>query len=231
MNSIILGKGQVGSALAEVLKQYNPTSCDETDAYVTTGRFDIMHVCFPYSKDFVKQVKDYQKKFKPKYTVIHSTVPVGTSRKCKAIHSPIVGIHPFLAQSIKTFTKFLAGKEASYVADYFRRAGCKVYLFDKQETTEIAKLSQTTFYAMTIEYVKDLKRQCDKLGLSFSEVFTIPATDYNRGYEELGLGEIKIPLLNPIMKKQGGHCTIPNCGLWTTEFTTFIEKMNMKEVK
>lgn len=228
MNSIILGKGQVGNALAEVLAQYDPALHDEETSYIEGRTFQIMHIAFPYTKDFVQQVKDYQKQFKPKFTVIHSTVPVGTTRKCKAIHSPIIGIHPFLTESIKTFTKFLGGKQASMVADYFRRAGCKVYLFDKPEVTEMAKLSQTTFYSMTVEYTKMLKRLCDKMNLSFTEVYTTFVSDYNRGYEKLGLPEIKIPNLVPIMKKQGGHCTIPNCDLWTNDFTEFIKEQNKK---
>lgn len=235
MNSLIIGMGQVGTSLAKVLIDHEPKFLDKSDTrgeFIQPGSlFDIIHICIPYSENFIEEVGRYQEEYKPKFTIIHSTVPIGTSRKLNAIHSPIVGIHPHLAESIKTFTKFLAGEQASEVANYFRRAGCKVYLFDKPETTEIAKLSQTTFYAMTIEYVKNLKRECDKLGLSFSEVYTIPAMDYNRGYEELGLPEIKIPVLNPIMKKQGGHCTIPNCGLWETDFTKFIEAQNMKEEK
>lgn len=225
--------GQVGRSLYEVLESIHKVrGWDKMELIepenVGIKDIEIIHICFQYSDEFITEVKRYQEMFKPKYTVIHSTVPVGTSRKCGAVHSPIVGIHPFLQESIITFTKYLAGEQASEVADYFRRAGCKVYLFDKPETTELAKLSQTTFYAMTIEYVKELKRECDKLGLSFAEVYTIPATDYNRGYEHLGMPEIKIPLLNPIMRKQGGHCTIPNCGLWNTDFTKFIEKMNKK---
>jgi len=225
--SLIIGYGQIGKALEEVLIDYIPAIYDlEFD--LPEGEFDILHICFPYTKDFINEVQKYQDKFKPKYTVIHSTVPVGTSRACNAIHSPVVGIHPHLARSIKTFTKFFGGKEASGVADYFRRAGCKVYLFDNQETTELAKLSQTTYYAMTIEYVKMLKRICNEKGLSFTEVSTTFVNDYNRGYEELGMPEIKIPNLVPIMREQGGHCTIPNCDLWTNDFTEFIKEQNKK---
>ena len=63
-------------------------------------------------------------------------------------------------------------------------------------------------------------------GLSFAEVSTIPINDYNRGYEELGMPEIKIPNLVPIMREHGGHCTIPNCDLWVNDFTEFIKEQN-----
>lgn len=229
MKSLIIGGGQIGSALLEVLKDYSPDVVDsKRPGDKIYPPYEIIHICFPYSDEFINEVKRYQKIFNPKYTVIHSTVPVGTSRLCGAIHSPVVGIHPHLAKSIKTFTKFLGGEQASGVADYFRRAGCKVYLFDDQETTELAKLSQTTYYAMTIEYTKMLKRICNEKNLSFTEVYTTFVNDYNRGYEELGLPEIKIPNLVPIMREQGGHCTIPNCDLWTNDFTEFIKEQNKK---
>lgn len=227
MKTLIIGYGQIGKALEYVLYDYHPDTLDiKGGGAYENALYDIIHICFPYTETFIEDVKAYQEQFKPKYTVIHSTVPIGTSRQLNAIHSPVTGIHPHLAKSISTFTKFLSGPDASEVADYFRRVGCQVYLFDKQETTELAKLSQTTTYALLVEYYKDLKRQCDKLGLSYAEVMTIPTMDYNRGYEKLGMPEVKLPLLIPIMTPQGGHCTIPNCELWTTEFTEFIKKMN-----
>ena len=224
LSTLILGYGQIGKALEKVLVDYSPDHLDKNET--TTRTYDIIHICFPYSETFIDDVKNYQTLYKPKYTVIHSTVPIGTSRKVNAVHSPVIGIHPHLATSIKTFKKFLGGSQASGVADYFRRAGCNVYLFDDQETTELAKLSKTTFYAMTIEYVKMLKRICDEKNLSFTEVYTTFVTEYNRGYEALGYPEIKIPNLVPIMREQGGHCTIPNCDLWTNDFTEFVKEQN-----
>lgn len=226
MTTLIVGYGQIGKALEKVLVDYAPEHIDKDSN--NTKQYEILHICFPWSEGFVDAVKNYQAIHQPKYTVIHSTVPVGTSRLVGAVHSPVIGIHPHLATSIKTFKKFLGGKDASGVADYFRRAGCNVYLFNDQETTELAKLSQTTFYAMTIEYVKMLKRICDEKNLSFTEVYTTFVVEYNRGYEALGYPEIKIPNLVPIMREQGGHCTIPNCDLWINDFTEFIKEQNKK---
>lgn len=222
MKSLIIGSGEIGKSLCYVLDG------DITDKTFTGGEYDIIHICFPYNDEFESEVKRYQELYKPKYTVIHSTVPVGTSRKCDAIHSPVIGVHPYLEESLKTFTKYLGGEQAGEVADYFRRAGIKVYLTDKSETTELAKLSQTTQYALNIEYVKNLKRECDKNNVPFSEVYTLFTDNYNKGYNKLGSPEYKLPLLVPIMTKQGGHCTIPNCKLWDTKFTKFILQNYLK---
>jgi hypothetical protein len=225
MKSLIIGNGEIGKSLHKII------GGDITGITITPERYDIIHIAFPYSDEFVGEVKRYQDLYLPKYTVIHSTVPVGTSKKCNAIHSPIIGIHPHLEESIKTFTKFLGGEKSEEVADYFRRFGIKIYICDNSETTELAKLSQTTQYALNIEYIKDLKIQCDKLGLPFSEVYTLFTDNYNNGYNKLGYSEYRFPLLIPIMKKQGGHCTIPNCNLWETDFTEFIKKLNTRETK
>jgi len=225
MKTLIIGAGEIGNSLYGVLKQNYEVYLKDLEPLVIDG-IEIMHICFPYSDKFSDAVSSYQKQYNPKYTVIHSTVPVGTSRSLNALHSPVVGLHPYLQESIKTFIKFLSGEGADKVADYFRRAGIKVYLVDKQETTELAKLSQTTFYALMIEYVKDLKLQCNKLGLPFSDVYTLFSQNYNEGYKKLGYPEYIMPLLIPIMKEQGGHCTIPNLKLWETKFTKFIEELN-----
>ena len=134
MKHLVIGTGEVGTAISKIFQ------CDivgKVESFNSNFRFDIIHICFPYSEDFIDEVKRYQELYKVKYTIIHSTVPVGTSRKLNAIHSPILGIHPYLEESIKTFTKYLGGENASEVADEFRRAGMKVYITDKSETTEL----------------------------------------------------------------------------------------------
>lgn len=230
MKTLILGKGEIGSSLFSVLHEHHETWMRDT---AEPGKdfpreFEVMHVCFPYSKNFVKYVKSYQKKYRPKVTVIHSTVPVGTSRKCGAVHSPVVGVHPYLTESIRVFTKFLGGPDASEVADYFRRANVKVSITDKQETTELMKILCTTKYGIDIEYVKDVKRQCDKFGVPF-EAWLLWTENYNGGYNRLNQGQYTRPNLTPIMKKIGGHCVLPNAKLLDTKFTKVIRLMNSED--
>ena len=233
--SVIIGKGEIGTALGNVLKDYNPLFLDfNIDLIVQTGEFvaknlevDIMHIAFTYSDKFVESVKNYQKIFKPKHTVIHSTVPVGVSRQCDALHSPIIGIHPNLESGIRTFIKFIGGENASEVADYFRRAGLKVYIVDKSEATELMKIADTTYYGLCVEYTKEIKRLCDKYQVPF-EFWTIYNDNYNKGYEKLGHSEFVRPNLVPIMKKIGGHCVLPNLHFLESDFAKFLQEQNAK---
>lgn len=224
--SLILGSGEVGNSLKEVLETQYIVRIGNEHRQPEDEKFEIMHICFPYSDKFCDEVERYKKKYNPKYVVIHSTVPVGTSIRLGAIHHPVVGMHPNLAKSFLTFTQFLSGKQASDVADYFRRAGMKIYLLDDQDVTELGKISQTTFYGLMIEYVKELKKECDERHLSFTEVYTLMSQAYNEGYERMGYPEYKMPLLTPIMKRQGGHCVLQNCELLDNEFTKLIKKLN-----
>ena len=221
MKSVIIGAGEIGTALMGVLEDYHPVLHDPAIGLIARGEFDIMHVCFPFSPAFVQVVGDYQKQFQPKYTVIHSTVPPGTSRELQAIHSPVIGLHPHLEESLTTFVKYLAGEQASEVADYFRRAGMRVYLFDKPETTELLKILDTTFYGLCIEFTKDVKRLAVEHGIPF-EAWTLYTDNYNKGYQVLGYPEYTRPNLTPIMKRIGGHCVLPNTTLLKTRFTEFL---------
>ena len=210
MKSLIIGLGEVGSALEEILCKaysYDVSGITEGGSFGELDRkFDILHVCIPFSNKFEEIVKQYQKNYPTKYTVIHSTVPVGTSRRLNAIHSAIRGIHPNLVEGILTFPKFLAGKQASMVADYFRKAGIKVILFDQPETSEAAKLFDTEYYRHCIEFTLEVKKYCNEHNLNFSEVYTIPNQTYNEGYTKLGHPEYIRSVLQPIMKEIGGHC-------------------------
>src|SRR5690348_9376332 len=116
MKSLIIGsEGEVGKALWAILvEHYELATYDaKTGILPLFDDPEIMHICFPYSDKFIEYVKEYQDKYKPKYTVVHSTVPVGTCVQIGAIHSPIRGLHPNLESGIRTFPKFLGGEKAS----------------------------------------------------------------------------------------------------------------------
>jgi len=228
MKTLIIGNGEIGKSILGVLDEHYPCDIIDKEGEDTTTTYEIIHICFPYSDKFVEHVKEYQEKYKPEFTVIHSTVPVGTSRKVNGIHSPVEGLHPFLKESIQTFTKFLSGPDAGGVADYFRRANIIVYLIDNQESTEYMKIMSTTFYGMMIELTKQVKIDCMELDIPF-ELFTLWNMNYNEAYKKLGHPEYMKPLLVPIMHKISGHCVMQNTELLKNDFTDFLKMRNKNE--
>lgn len=208
---LTIGLGEVGTAVLNIFGGHGHDPIE--GLVIAPQQFDIIHICFPYSPSFINDVKTYQEAFKPTYTIIHSTVPLGTSSACNATHSPIRGLHPNLEEGIRVFHKFIGGPQASQVADFFRRAGLRVVLFDKSETTEAMKLFDTEYYRACIEFAHRVKNYCDEHSLNFHEVYTLANQTYNEGYGELGFPEYIRPVLQPIMTEIGGHCLIPNSKL------------------
>jgi len=190
---------------------------------------EILHICYPYSERFVEITKDYIKKYKPKYTVIHSTVPVGITRKCgeNVFHSPVRGIHPDLEGGLKTFVKYLAPVNQE-LKEYFNRAGIKITMVDEPEITEALKIWSTTYYGWNIIFEKELYKWCQKHNLDFNIIYVDANKTYNEGYSKLGRKNVVRPILRHMKGKIGGHCIIPNCELLDSEIAKIILKFNKK---
>jgi hypothetical protein len=205
---IIIGAGEVGQALKNIFL----CPCVDISGHEQI-HYDYMHIVFPWSEQFETEVLKYQGLYTPRYTIIHSTVPVGTSSRLCAVHSPIRGMSPFLEIGIRTFHKFLGGPKAFEVAEYFRDHGLKVLLCDKSETTELGMLLGTEHYRMCIEFAKYAKDLCEKHKVSYGESYTLFSYTYNAGWQALGLGEYVRPVLQPIAGPVGGHCLVSNSEL------------------
>jgi len=221
----IVGHGQVGQAVA---KLYSETDTIKTwfsfdkiliyDPYQgmmdDISDVDILNVCIPYTKDFVSVVSDLPTA--NWYTVIHSTVPVGTTEKFghKFLHSPVRGVHPNLYEGLKTFVKFIGGDEqlAQAYSGHLKTLGIETHICKDAKTTELSKLADTTYYGLCIAFTSDMKKLCDEYDLDFMEVMTKFNNTYNEGYKKLGKPNVVRPVLYPT-DKIGGHCIIPNAKL------------------
>ena len=234
--AVVGGYGEVGRALVGVLGEVHRVYVDDPgvashsmegllDPLGLTQPPDVMHVCFPYSDEFLDDVANNHQMYQPEEIIIHSTVPVGTSRRLGALHSPVIGIHPNLAQSLCTFTKFLGGPDSGTAAEHLRRAGMRVYTTSKQETTELMKLMSTLYYATCVEFTKDVKRMCDEADVPF-ELWTLWTQTYNDGYVTLQRPEFRRPNLDPISGKIGGHCLLPNAELIESDFAELVKERN-----
>lgn len=224
---LVIGAGEVGQAIHEILKKRFQVVIRDKDNDLH-GQFDIMHICYPPVKDFFRITKSYIKQYKPKLVIIHSTVPVGMTRKIGsfAVHSPIRGVHPHLVKGIKTFVKYFGGSQAKKAAAYFSAAGIKTKSFSKPETTELLKILDTTYYGWNIIFCKETKRICDRLGLNFDEIYVLANNDYNAGYSKLGMTNVVRPVLKPMPGKIGGHCVIQNTYLLKDWLTNTLKKRN-----
>lgn len=226
---LIIGAGEAGRSLYNVLKgHYRVYIRDKNNG--KNGIFEVLHIAYPPRRDFISATKRYIKIYKPKLVIIHSTTPVGATRKIApfAVHSPIRGVHPRLERGIKTFVKYFGGRDARKAAQYFSQIGIKTKIFKKPEATELSKILDTTYYSWNIVFVKEAKRICDKLKLDFDEVYTMSNQDYNEGYRKLGMAHVARPVLKPMPGKIGGHCLIPNCDLLNDWLTETIKKRNQE---
>jgi len=208
----ILGYGEIGQAIAKFYKNPRIKDLNRDDGL---ERVEILHVCLPWSKDFVKIVKKEIKKIKPKLAIIHSTVAPGTTKKIggMVVHSPVRGVHPHLYKGIKTFVKYIGAdnKKAEELARrHLESLGIKVKVFSPSVTTELGKLLDTTYYGLVITWHGEMEKMCKKLGVDFEEAITDFNRSYNEGYTKLGKKNVVRPVLYPPKNGITGRCIIPN---------------------
>jgi UDP-N-acetyl-D-mannosaminuronate dehydrogenase len=228
----ILGYGEVGQAIAKFYPKQRLRIRDLKRNDDLKG-VEVLHICIPWSKDFIRISKKAVSEAKPKLVIIHSTVPVGTTKKIggMVVHSPIRGIHPQLYKGVKTFVKYIGAdnKKAGELAKkHLEGIGIKTKLFMPSATTEALKIWDTTQYGWMIVLSKEIKKWCDKKGLDFNAVYLEANKTYNEGYKKLGKHEVVRPYLRYMSGKIGGHCIIPNCYLLDSEIAKIILKENNK---
>lgn len=213
----ILGYGEVGQAIAKFYKNPRVKDLKRNDGL---KGIDILHICIPWSKNFIETVKKEIKEIKPRLTIIHSTVAPGTTLrlaqgkpKKMIVHSPVRGVHPYLYKGIKTFVKYIGAdsqKAAKMAKEHFQSLGIKTKVFMPSITTELGKLLDTTYYGLVIAWHGEMKKLCDKYGINFDEAVADFNKTYNEGYIKLGKKNVVRPVLYPPRGGIGGHCIVEN---------------------
>lgn len=219
--NFVIGLGEIGKAIKQILK------CEGVDIEkIKKKHYNTIHICFPYSENFVKNVRTYQKYFTPKLTIIHSTVPIGTSKKLNAVHSPVRGKHPNLAEGVKTFVKYFGGQKSREASKIFAEIGIPISDGHTSDTTEALKIWDTTQYGLNIVLQKEIAKFCEENNLDFSIIYTLANKTYNEGYEKLGNPEYKKYILKNTNGKIGGHCVINNLAFLDSKISKFILDYN-----
>jgi len=221
----ILGYGEIGKAIASF---YQNPKIKDLDGGDDMKDVDILNICIPYSKHFIKIVKKEIAEIKPNLTIIHSSVAPGTTKKIGGmiVHSPIRGVHPKLREGIKTFLKYIGtdNKKAGKMArKHLKSLGLKTKIFEPSETTEMGKLLSTTYYGLCIAFHGEAQKLCKKYNVSFGKAISDFTRSYNNGYRELGMKDVVRPnLYPPLNNKIGGHCVIQNTKILKKHFRSKI---------
>ena len=236
MTDLILGIGEVGSTLLELLSErgFNCTGIDidksKERKFAGTSKIkdsEFLHICLPGELDkfagiVLEQIKKNQNL---KAVIIHSTVKPGTTKSIQnkieipVIYSPVRGVHKRFLEDIKRYTKFVScdleinKNIKSEIENRFK----KIQWMSNTKTAEFAKiLVDTTYYGWLINYAQITEIICEKEGINFDEMWEFS----DEIHEILGNRPKMFPGII------GGHCVIPNLNLIDHKEVNEIKKIN-----
>lgn len=214
----VIGLGEVGLPLysliveSETVKVYgldiDPNKSVNSFEEVPKD-LEFLHICYPYTKNFVGETLNYIRRYTPRAVIIHSTVAPGTTRKVfkqsrvPVGYSPVRGRHPKLREHLKFWSKWVAvipRDRESNVVSHLKSLGLEVKTCSTPETLELAKLFETVYRALMIAFWQEAHRTALRYGGDIGEIAEF-------------IGEVHQVLKDrPIYYPGviGGHCLIPN---------------------
>jgi UDP-N-acetyl-D-mannosaminuronate dehydrogenase len=219
---VIVGLGEVGNPLLEILKSRYQVFGVDINQPASVSQCDVMHICFPFQNDsFVGQVVEYIHQYQPALTVINSTVAPGTTRRialesgASVVNSPVRGKHARMKEEMLHYTKFVGALDPSSgkrAVEHFEQVGMKTKLLSSPEATEIAKLTETTYFGLLIAWAQEVERYCKELGANYDEVVSF--------YDEIKF----FPPVKYFPGVIGGHCVMPNIAILLQKFPSGLLK-------
>jgi len=237
MTDIILGMGEVGETLFDLLKNRNfecvgiDSDASKSKNYTKDSMIknpEYLHICLPGElSEFIEITLDWINKFEGlKIVLVHSTVKPGTTKKIQeksnvpVLFSPVRGVHKRFSEDIKKYTKFIASDDNQIDPEIkleLKNRFEKIELMSTTKTAELAKiLVDTTYYGWLISYAQITKMICEKEGVDFDEMWKFA----DEIHEKLG----NRPKMYPGVI--GGHCVIPNLNLVDYENIDMVKKIN-----
>ena len=225
---VIVGLGEVGKPLLEIMKSRYQTFGVDINQPASVSQCDVMHICFPFKNEkFVGRVVEYIHQYQPALTVINSTVTPGTTRRIAVesgiavVNSPVRGKHARMQEEMLHYAKFIGALDlhsGQRAVEHFEKVGIKTRLLSSPEATEIAKLSETTYFGLLIAWAQEVERYCMELGTKYDEVVSF--------YDEIKF----FPPVKYFPGAIGGHCVMPNIAILLQRFPSgllqAIEKSN-----
>ena len=238
----ILGIGEVDKAIKKLAEKKFKVYCKDVDFdEIGRNKIDVLHICIPYTKKFIKIVVENIKKINPQLVIINSTIELGATRKIfkktniLIAHVPIMGVHPNLAKYQKMFTKTIGAVNSQSFKSakkHWEKLGAKkIVKFDRPEETELAKLLSTTYYLTNIIFNKTAKKLTDKSKADFKQVYWQFNEIYNEGYKQVDKN-LQRQILKYMAGPIGGHCVISNAEIlnkaYKDSLIDFLLRFNAK---
>jgi UDP-N-acetyl-D-mannosaminuronate dehydrogenase len=206
---VVVGLGEVGKPLLQLISRHREAlGVDISPPAEPIGQVEVLHLCYPFQiKDFVGECARYIELFKPDLTIINSTVAVGTTRLvaertgAAIANSPVRGKHARMLEELSTYTKFVGPIDPAaggHAAEHFDSLGLRTKVLSSPEATELAKLTETTYFGLMIAWAQEVERYCDQAGADYKEIVSF--------YDEIKF----FPSVKYFPGVIGGHCVMPN---------------------
>jgi UDP-N-acetyl-D-mannosaminuronate dehydrogenase len=231
---VVVGLGEIGRPLLTLVSRHHEVvGVDVSPPAGPVRDVDVMHICYPFQiADFVGETARYIEKYDPRLTIINSTVGVGTTRAiaertgAAVAHSPLLGKHARMLEDILGYTKFVGGIDpgaSQKAAEHFGSIGMRTRILSSPEATELAKLTETTYFGLLIAWAQEVERYCDRLGQDYDEVVSLSE-------------QVKFfPPVKYFPGVIGGHCVMPNIEILSrmgsSEILDAIQSSNKKKIQ
>jgi UDP-N-acetyl-D-mannosaminuronate dehydrogenase len=208
---VVAGLGEVGRPLMNILERTYRCAGIDIDPFTIEEPVSVLHICYPFQiPRFVQVTANYMRRLRPQLTILHATVPPGTTRQVEEelpgsplAFSPVRGKHVRMEQDMMRYNKFVAastpGAQAAAV-EHLGGAGFKTATFPSPEIGELAKLLETTYLGVLIAWAQEMERLAAQYGGSFRDV--------NAFIEEIDF--LPSQVFPGVI---GGHCVMPNIEL------------------
>ena len=240
--NVVAGLGEIGLPIHNLLSKNSIiVGYDINEKLMNKKLFDkyqknntsILHICIPFTNNFMKNVQKLVRKFQPEIIVIHSTISPNTTSilqsklKIPVIYSATRGVHKRMKSDLKRYTKFFAisrnAPKKEFAIKEFKNTmkinGVKTKQMLKPETLELGKIiCDTSYLGWLINYAQLSNTIAIQYGVDYDEMWTFS----DEIHKFLG----NRPKMFPGFI--GGHCVIPNLDLMHNQTLNLIDTLNTK---
>ena len=242
---VVVGLGEIGSPILQLSSKITLViGYDLNKKLMNEKEFKkyekletrFLHICIPFTKNFVLNIIKLCNQFEPKGVVIHSTISPGTTKNLQSklsipvIYSATRGVHKRMLHDLRRYTKFYSVEPNAPSADWasaeyeklMKRSGVRTKKMSTPLTLELAKIVvDTSYYGWLINYAQISNMIAIQNKVDYDEMWSFA----NEIHKYLG----NRPKMFPGFI--GGHCVIPNLDLMSNDTLGIIREINSDYAK